>query len=127
MRDRRLPVWNSFGSLGPDLSNPVCQMKRVNKLRVTDFSDQLREINKQLCKPRDKPVISAPPNVSQPSARIVGLEYARNVPIPRKPVILKLVKAPQPSPPNEIHLLLESLIEHGKLDRRVQEIHTRYQ
>ena len=80
MRDRRLPVWNSFGSLGPDLSNPVCQMKRVNKLRVTDFSDQLREINKQLCKPRD-----------------------------------------------EIHLLLESLIEHGKLDRRVQEIHTRYQ
>jgi len=123
MRDKRAPIWNCFGGLGPDLDNPESQMKRVSRLRVADFSNQLREINKQTC----KPLTAANIEKVQPSARKIAIEYSRSVPKPTNRAIRPLIKIPAtPQAPSLFGTLERLLIEHGKLDNKVAEIRRKY-
>ena len=125
MRDKQAPVWNSFGGLGPDLDNPISQMKRVSRLRVTDFSNQLREINKHVCKPRS---LTVKTEQAQESARKTAIEYSRSIP---KPISRASTQRLQPKPfqsaPDPVDVLNRLLVEHGKLDRQITEIRSRYE
>ena len=124
MRDRPAPVWNSFGGLGPDIDNPISQLKRVARLRVSDYSNQLREINRHTCKPRAS--VDTTEKV-QESARKIALVYSRSIPRPAKPVsVQKTVSNPPASTPTSLVILETLLVEHGKLEDRVAEIRRRY-
>jgi hypothetical protein len=126
MRDKRTTAWTSYGGLGPDLDNPECQMKRVTRLRVADFSNQLREINKVSCKQRPKLGNSPCLQPAQPSSRLVAIQYARSLPKIKKRITRQASQPLSPISPNHFDILTNLLNEHSKLDSRVEEIHRRY-
>jgi hypothetical protein len=125
MRNKRLTAWTLYGGLGPDLDNPECQIKRITRLRVADFSNQLREINKTSCKQRPE-LPKSFPEPAQQSSRLAAIEYARTLPKFRKRPPPQILQQNTQAKPNYSHILKNLLLEHEKLDSRVAAIHRRY-
>jgi hypothetical protein len=84
----------TYGGLGPDLSNPELVRIKVRNCRVSDFSNQLREINKHSSLSKHVASDRDLQATVEPSARQKALAFAASIPRPSPRVTSREVTLP---------------------------------
>ena len=77
-------VWGTYGGLGPDLENDQVINKRAMKSKVGDFSDQLRQINRETILKSMNNSCLHDPRQKEISRREKANQFARSISKPPK-------------------------------------------
>jgi len=126
MQIKKPPTWITLGGLGPDLDRENVVRSRANRLKVSDFSCQLRDVNmSKVYRPHS--VQLGDQVVKQLTARDRAKEYALSITQTKPQMQIR----PQPRLPLVTSVpirdrLMSLLREHRGSDRAIRLIRLRY-
>lgn len=77
-------AWGGYGGLGPDIDRDTVKLKSAIRAKVSDFSNQLREINRVRLAGNSENLETQSVTIRETCARARGLEFAKSVPRPKR-------------------------------------------